>query len=165
MRVRTRIKLSTNTQRALRNWEKECKNFQRDIDELDRHIKRVGIRMIQTVITERGLIDTGAMRSSTNIDAVSVDKGVEFTSAVKYASYVNQGVRAHVMKYLRGKGPIPLSSKKMPIASDASFDRGAWKHPGTIKGKGFMQEAIQRTLKEVLPKIRVLRKKMMKARK
>jgi hypothetical protein len=161
--------------RRIKKWQKAARGYKSDMEKLKRNLAVTGLSNLYYEVTRRGLRHKGGLVNSFSYKILP--DGVEFTSGAKYSSYLEKGIRQHIMHYLRkAKGPIPIKVKnftprgrnsgqivdgvifRTPTAK--SFRRkGAWTHPGFYRGKGFFRSAMKKTLKDATKELRALNRK------
>jgi len=142
------FKLEITSSRKRQVYEKLLERYQREVRKVKHKVGMIGVQNIRREIDKRGMVRTSDMKQK--VEYKLVKGGVTFTSHVEYSKYLNKGIRKHVMRYLKkAKRPIPITLKTGEVifrwASEKSFKRGSWKHPGVKKGKGFFKAGMDLT--------------------
>lgn len=126
------------------------KSIKKEVQNTLRKIGMKGVNNIKSEIKKRDLVDTGTMINSVKYNMTP--QGVRFNVGADYAKYINKGVRKHQMVYLtKSHKPIPIdiANQVFRWATPKAMRDGKFWHPGTRRGKHFLETAIKRTRKDL----------------
>jgi len=142
--------------------------YKKDIDMLKHRMGVRGVTNIRNEIDKRKKHKSQSQsQMKSKISYELIKGGVRFTSGVEYSSYLNRGIKKHLMTYLRkAKSAIPLPEKAGgKFTGETIFrngSKGDWLHPGNMRFKNFMGTALNKTLNEHVKEIRNLNKRAFK---
>jgi len=161
MAIKMRINVKSSRQRRPAQRLKAI--YKKEVLNMYKRMGMKGINNIKSEIKKRNLVDTGAMLRDVHYKIT--EDGVRFEVGPEYAQYVNKGVHAHQMVYLtKSDKPIPIdiANGLFRWASKKSMARGKWKHPGFMRGKGFIRSAVMRTRSQLSTEIKQIARKTFK---
>jgi hypothetical protein len=163
----THIRVTFDKSKGYRKWSKLAGNYRSDFQKLKKRIGVRGITNIQNEIEKRRFrhpgTSTGELENKLSYELV--ERGIKFTSGAEYSSYLNKGIRRHVMTYLRkAKGPIPMLEHVkhlgfgVNVYGDKTIYRNVgrkdWVRPADNRFKNFFGKALKKTIQESIVEVK-----------